>query len=261
MYLYLIFHYGRCGSTVLADLLAQQSSIISLGEICNQTVNLPWVHNSTSSSGVAASFNTLYQGRNDNANWSIDDFQTFLDGTLEALDVTNKSSIFFEVKHYDFNRGLFGFSPSILFRTITDKYQCGIIHLHRHNLLGRFVSERLAERSKIYHVRRDEHVEMQTLEIDLEQLEKYIFARLIEHYSIVNSLMHYDVLDLVYERDIEVSPSAGAAKVCSWAGISYSGGDVRFERTNPFDAKAVISNFEAVALLLERLGFHWMLAP
>lgn len=92
-------------------------------------------------------------------------------------------------------------------------------------------------------------------------------------FSIIELLTHFDerfytlntllqdqrVLHLCYEDDIASNLLIGYHRVCHFLNINPIDISVRYSKTNPFELKEMIINFEEVKQVLQGTKFEWML--
>ena len=79
-------------------------------------------------------------------------------------------------------------------------------------------------------------------------------ATLIEHFEdlehqyekIYDLLKNKQVLNLVYEMDIESDPNVAHTKILDFLNLDMVPQEIRFARTNPYKTIDVISNFDEV---------------
>lgn len=237
-----IWHIGRCGSTVLSSVLNQHPNINCLGEVFNPLMD------------------SKEQGKD------IPDFESFFNNLInhEPSKIRILEVKFLESQHLTiYNQKL---SDLILkFKEIGyDKF----VVLERRNYLKRMISHCVAQETKIYHIEKNERAMLHKIHINTQAIKVGKETKsLIEWFHVFgNSYVnlrsyladeHY--LELQYENDIQSDVKKAYHKVCSFINTESSTIEIPFARTNPFKMKDVIINFNEVKELLIRNGFSWML--
>ncbi len=237
-----MFHIGRAGSTVLANMLNQHPSIGWDGEIYAPTQR-------------------LWHGQGD-----------------PVLLMRQRAALLprrwygFEVK---------AFHVRLVGKTLGDlvvAYRAGgsarFIVLRRENTLRKIVSTAVARVTGRFHlfgqfapppdpdavvrVRIDPHAhyidgETRPLVEFLEGFDRF-------HASLDEILASDDPLRLSYEADILADPQRAYRAACRFLGEEPVPVLMRFARTTPFPLREVIENYDEVALALEGTRWAWMLA-
>jgi len=86
------------------------------------------------------------------------------------------------------------------------------------------------------------------------------FASLDRRFAELRRLLQpRERLDLVYEDDIEADPRVGYAKVCGFLGIVEQPVSVRLKRLNPHPIRAMVANFDELRATLQGTRYEWML--
>jgi hypothetical protein len=253
--LVLMFHYGRCGSTVLSDLLGQQEKIFCLGEIFNYNT---WLEDYSLENEVK---NSILNRRVDGGKLTIEDAIRLIDGLMgEVGKNENITHIVFEIKQYDFDRGALDFRLDELIRALMHGYNLKIVLLERVNLFDRFLSERLASQTGVYHLT-GETVNSSDARLYVEpgDLLGYIAANAIDYLKNRLIISNYDNLSLTYERDIFPNPCIGLYKVCNYLGVLVRGADVKYTRTTPKNRQNLILNYKDIQALLCDHNLNWMI--
>ena len=238
-----IFHYGRCGSTVLTRLL-EQCGCLSLGEFLHPV------------SGAKYSAVDGLRRERDAAHASAE----VLDGLARVIaDRRGEANdpVLFEVKGLDFIRRAIGDGPETFVPAMAERGVTRCIHLERRDLLARLVSTTLAGRTGVYH-RTDVAERPEPFEIEPEHAVAEIGrqAAMRDRVRAALAAGPLEVLELEYERDLMGDPRIGAVKVARWLGIDVHLDELRVEhrRTTPFPASEVLSNHEAVLAALAGAG-------
>lgn len=237
-----MFHVGRCGSTVLAQLLGQHPEIQWAGELFDN---------------IWAKVPAFKPGK---TNWvrAVTEFGIYSKRCAYAG---------FETKVMNF--GSYGLDMGVpdyvrLLRAMGFEH---FIVLTRSNLLRIVASALVAARLGQLHVRSQPAVATAiSLNPDapfgtawggsllnmLETFERF-YAQLDA------PLAGARRLDLNYEADIEQDPIVAYRKVCAYLEITPENPGVSWKRTNPFAVSQMIANYDEVAAAIRGTRFEWML--
>ena len=243
-----MFHIGRTGSSVLADMLNQHPTIRWVGEIYE--LEIKKIHQQ------------LGHFRYGDAQYQFDPI-SLLKQTMDSLgDV----SFGFEVKFHHLEHC--GVSSSDYLKALK---QLGInkhIVLRRHNIFRKIVSSLVAVESGQWHAAIGQKTARKKITINPDQLtvdrKTGTLKSLLEGYS--QSLTDMDallknetVLQLNYEEDIEHDPLVGYNKIAGYLGLSAFTPTVRLAKTNPYDLSEIVENLDELRLHLKETEFAWML--
>jgi hypothetical protein len=242
-----MFHVGRSGSTVLADMLGQHPQIFSDSEIYTDYRQHVW----RKQPGIDPETFTVKRIR-----W--EHWKSVPGGGIYLFECK------FEVDMRFFPYGIEGYLDFLAGLGPL----CPVV-LRRNNVLRRFVSNALAMQRGKYQRRTGEEEEIQSIcfdpavvkfgahriglleAIDLVEAE---FARL-ERALADRGL---DWLPLSYEGDIERDPMIGFRKVCDYLGITPADAAPRFARINSQPLSRILQNFDEVAVVLAGTPHEWM---
>lgn len=242
-----MFHIGRCGSTVLTDLLRQNKKICWDGEIYQAHCN--WLE----SKGIVLSPNSL-RG------------QSPFELLQRHMRFSGARYYGFEIKFY--NLRCYGIDTEVFVREIERLGIKRFILLERRNYLRKIVSSVVAEKAGQYHVRIGSKSKLVRVKIEIDELNlDYDRKPLLEHLrgfrdDVVNfqRLMNgRGFLKLTYEDDIMQDPVKTSIRVCEFLGISPAPSLIRYTRSTPFPLRDVVSNFREVEAALAGTEFAWML--
>lgn len=242
-----MFHIGRSGSTVLADLLEQHPKITWDGELYQRFLEY-WKKQEVAIEAGEVTVNPAKLVRQ-RMIWAGNKFYGF------------------EVKFYHLKRANVNLSDYI-----EQLHRLGFSHfivLERRNYLRKIVSSIIAaDISRRYHQQSHEQAILNRIEIDLDntKVDDYI-KPLIAHLQdfdenfrkLEELLENRRVLRLTYEEDISAAPLEGYRRICDFLGIDYRPGSIRYSKTNPFKLSEIIINFEEVEHALRGTRFEWML--
>ena len=239
-----MFHIGRCGSTVLSDLLDQHPKISWDGEPYNRVaigMDQDGIEPRTSGFDPAAHVH----GRFNRVGW-----RWYL-YTLKFNQVTQFSwdmaRYLDEIEHYGVNR---------------------LIVLGRSNLLHKVVSGLMARESGRFQTSDPGAVQRQAVRIDVEAVEMEgethslvgQFDRWTREYEEFDRLIgDRPVLRLNYESDLLADPVVAYEKVLDHLSLEPYRVDVRLQKLNPFALGEVIENLPDVQEALRDTPHSWML--
>jgi hypothetical protein len=235
------FHQGRCGSSVVADLLNQHPKISSHGEIFN-----PFF----SKKRLPTKPENMLRSRRMRAfpNYSV----------VEAK--------FFECQHLS----LLGLSISEFVDLIRS---CGFrkfIILNRLNYLRKVVSSKIgSERNKWRYMVNEEIPTLITVCLDVENVSILgrtapiidLFKYMDEQYQMLRiALGEDDVLELTYEEDIFDDPIVAYTRVCHWLGFENLPVQVRHKKTqSEMELNKIVENWNSVIEALSGTQYAWMM--
>lgn len=237
----MMLHVGRVGSTVLGGMLNSHSRITWKGEIFNHT---PARH--------------VIQAR------TIDEVRD-----LVRIEAGNSAAeIFgFEVRHGPTQ----SLSPAItnltleqlldLFREFLGKR---ILHLTRRNIIRCCVSAEMARRRHRWH-QKDSAESLPIIDLPIRNYQ-FDYGRfdLLDVLDIIHrcntdnraEAAGFDVLELVYEDDIERDPGIAYRKVCDFLGVAHEYHAPRLAKIENRPLHCVLSNFAEVERYLYGTPYH-----
>lgn len=242
-----MLHTGRCGSTVLADMLNQHPDIFWAGEIfARMTERHPEVEPGPGALDAVIE-KSRRQGRQSGKRiYGFElKYQPHQHLRPEYLDLTVEESV------------------SRLRRLAFSKF----IVLHRENYLRQAISVQIGRQQRQWHAKATPS-KPTPIELNLEAfrppprqmslLEE--FRALEGNYEKLKQLLASDqVLYLSYERDIMDDPRHAYAQCCDFLGVPQDSPQITRARTNPFPYDAMVLNMPAVSALLRNTKYAWML--
>ena len=240
-----IFHIGRCGSTVLTDLLDQHPRVYWDGETYVRVFQ-----------ALKAKGQLPYRE-------SGFDPVAYIGGRL-----TRSGSRWFgyDLKFYHLE-DLATPLPDYV-RGVADLGVEQIISLQRRNYLRKVVSTLAARQRGTYHLRGGSSNDLVRVNVEVEDLAIETSRRpLLAHMD------HWDaayaalrectrpsrLLELTFEEDIERDPMLGYRKVCEFLDLAPAPVDLRLGRSNPFPLRSMIANYDEVRAHLRGTDREWML--
>lgn len=236
-----VFHIGRCGSTVLGQMLQSHPDIFWGSEL----------------------FNISYFKFSREKKYSI------------VKDIINNNRNRRVTKVYGFEtRYLKGQHLSIdkldipLNQYIDILKQLGFnyfIILHRKNLLRHAISFQVARKNSKWHIR-NEVKKPTEIELSLSQNIHGKNLNLLDSFkkteqardTLNKILIDEKLLNLVYEEDIMINPLVAYKKVCSFLNLNNNNPEIRLTRTNPFQITEILKNDNIVLSKLENTSYEWM---
>jgi LPS sulfotransferase NodH len=238
-----IWHIGRCGSTVLGSALNQNRAVQWENEIFR-----PLLLRKRSGERIPSMREALAE------------VSARKRKTVQAVEVK-----FLDSQHLD----IFGTSlPAMLAMFLEHGFDRFVV-LKRRNHLRRMVSHCVAEVTKQYHVAKGSVAELRPIVLDLDSIrvgEKRQsllawFREFDDAYARLGSLLApHPHCEVVYEDDLKRDPRIGYRKVCTFLGVEAGEVEVLFSPTNPFSLKEILVNYEAVRESIEKEGYASMLA-
>lgn len=258
MSIVLIFHYTRCGSTVVSDILDRLSSVTHFGELLNPN------------NGWPRRLNRLDFNAGDGAMNSPSDVAMLLrSGIGVRRGDSVERRVFFELTTWDFHRKVITGQISDFCHAASLFFNDGflVIQLIRKNAFRRFLSSELAEMSGVYHST-SSMVERRKICIDTEKMirnikvHQYLYQ---EHSEQFGRIWGSRFMSMSYELDIETDPVRGARRMMEFSGaitneedLALKGISPRLQRVSSGGLDSLIDNIDEVKLALEDNGFGWM---
>ena len=237
-----MFHIGRCGSTVLGDMLDQHPSIHWDGEIYEPGGSVWKAHGSPQEAADPIGF------------------------LRKRIGGATRPRYGCEVKFYQAR--LVNLPMEVLVSSLAALGFKHFIVLTRRNYLRKVVSSLVARASSRWHVPAGAVATLQRVRINVDAVGidhgHLPLMELLRGYDAdlaqVDALLaHRPVLKLVYEEDIEQDPRAAYRKVCAFIGEAMPPVNVRLDRTTPFPLREIIENYSEVAACLRGTPYEWMI--
>jgi hypothetical protein len=238
----LMLHIGRCGSTVLANMLGQHPGIRWDGQIYRYRAPEGRVNSSNVGSWTKEQFaiaGARYYGfeykilpDQHSAKLGID--------LLQFLDICRETG----VSHY--------------------------LILKRSNTLRHIVSNYASIARGLWHIERGKKAGAKTFQLDLDHITterspglpilSYL-EKVDDTYDAVSeSLQNGKVLHINYETDIEASgPDVAFRKVCDFLNLPWVQVEVKNQRLNPYKMEEIVENWAELKGVLSGTKYEWML--
>jgi len=231
-----MFHAGRSGSRVLADLLGQHSHVSWDGEVLE--------HNS----------------------WLWNEPREFSRFVARRRDAAGPGIYGLEFKF--FHARLLGVSLPELLARLDDLGFDHFVILERRNLLRKVVSSVVLHANRRSHIPAGRKAERTRVAIDPQRVAiDRASLPLVDHLKGYRDGFHWlrerlaerNVLELTYEEDIARDPADAYRKVCSFLDLPDEPTDILYARTNPFPLNEIVTNWSEVEAALRGSEFEWML--
>jgi hypothetical protein len=241
----MMFHVGRSGSTIVADLLARTSGVVWDGELFER-----FARTGRAPSGVST------YARIDLLALVRDRLGTFGDAAYGI-----------EVKFFHLREA--GVHDLSAFLDGADALGFGaFVALERRNLLRKVISSAVAHATGTYHLARTAVPTFQRVALDPERVAiDGRVAPLVDHLEgyerdfeqLRAGLGPRRALWLTYEDDVAPDPRRAYERICAFVGLEPAQVTVRLRRTTPFATRHVLANFAEVREALSATRFAWML--
>lgn len=240
-----VFHTGRCGSTVLGNILGDHKRIYWGGEIF-KSYNQPNNH----------------------------DIETISDWIKNDMNRKVSYTYGFEIKYLPWlhlHENCLNLKIPELISLLKELNFSKFIILHRKNYLKHTISGQVGYKKQQWHsTTTTDTPDKITLDVNsIATGFRYgiwrhsivdLFKRIDESYdTLKNSLSSDDCLFITYEDDIEKNPIMAYNKVCDFLDLPYEKPEIKLRPTNPFSYKEIIENFQDIEIALQNTKYAWML--
>jgi LPS sulfotransferase NodH len=244
-----MIHIGRCGSTVLGQMLKAHKQIFWTGEFYNRYLSNEAAHRS---GGVA------------DINFPEDP----LHALLEKMQ-SRKADVFgIEVKPFHYH--LMGLPVEQFVSRLGSLGFTHYIILDRNNRLRKIVSSVIASQAdNKYHIHTAEQSQRSRVFLDVNSVkidydDKSLLGFLQDYdqqFSRVSAcLSDKPLLRLSYEEHIQNDPEQAFSLVCEFLGLpAASKVRKKLVRTNPYPLSELITNYDEVTDYLAGTPYEWML--
>jgi len=240
-----IWHVGRCGSTVLGQCLSQNPHFQWEGEIFNR-----WMPQPLGKGSVPPLSKAILKVRNRQKK----DIQLIAVKSLQ-----------------DQHPGIFDLTALQLAGVLAEYGYTHAVILERRNILRRMVSHCLGSETNVYHLattdappsRKKIHIDVTGIKVGrsvrplLEWLDIIADSQsqMKRHHGTESGSLH-----LSYEDHILDSPLKGYEAVCNHFAVPPTPVQVRLQKTNPFRFSDIIVNYDEIFHLVSSSRHAWMLA-
>jgi len=235
-----MFHTGRSGSSVVADLLARHPDIYWDGELFNYDL-LAWRKRQRP---------RLMEARKKIGS---------------RINYANVPFYGFEIVSTQLGAGLIDTRE---FVSMLDGF--GIRHfvvLTRRNILRKIVSNLVARERGRWRLKSGETAPLTKVTVDTQSIQLACVKPLVDHIrdfeddyrTLETTLRNRRTLQLVYEEDIAEDPQRAYRKICDFLEVPQVHLSVRHGRATPQPLHAIIRNFDEVKQAIAKTEFEWML--
>ncbi len=238
-----MIHHGRCGSTVVADLLKQHCEVFWADELYTSVFE-KW----------------LNEKNNKNLRSVTSKTEDPIDILKSSMNKSQKKHYGFEIKPFHF-RYINGTSSEFLNKLYSLNFTHFII-LRRKNMLRSLVSNQVAEHKNYYFIGKEKTAEIKNIYFNIKQYGS--LSRFISEYEdqlkqFEKQLKEKNILKINYEKHIEQSPYKAYSRICKFINIKPEEADIVYAKTNPFPLADIVQNMDEVADALHNTPHEWML--
>jgi len=243
-----MFHLGRSGSTVLAELMVQHQRVFWGSELYNR-IFLKWA-------------------RNNNGKEVI---KELTEDPVKYLQEDMKRAYhrYYGLEIKPFHLKLIGYSPEAYLQVLEENNFEHFIILNRKNRMRKIISSVIAHSDQSrYHIKSSEKSSVTKTHIDVNRTEiDFDSKALIEYLKDYDKQMETinqltkgkKVLHLSYEEHIQNNPIVAYEKCCDFLNLKPKQVKVSLSRTNPYPVREMIENIEEVERVLKDSPYMWML--
>lgn len=243
-----MFHIGRCGSTVVGQLLCQHPRIHWASELY-----IP--------------FFMEWQRKNAGIETVGEMPQDAVDFLRRNMQLALHRFYGFEIKPFHFR--LIGFSPESFLHHVDSLGFTHFILLDRKNRLRKIISSIIAHQNEAeYHIETKTKARLTRVHINIHDVRIDFDAKpLVDYLSDYDRQIHTleallegrRSLRLTYEQDVQADPRRAYSRICEFLGLQPKNVSVRLSRTNPFPVRDMVENIEEMREALCGTPYEWML--
>lgn len=237
-----MFHIGRCGSTVLCDLLNQNQSIQCEGEIFHKFMKQE------------------LEGR---ICLNIKELLKEVEGRkvkpIQLIEIK-----FLESQHLS----LFNIKIKEMINILIGYGYNRFIILERKNYLKRMISHCIAQETNTYYLSREFSPTLKQLNLNKDKIKLgienhslfYWFHIFEESYAELRyELSRYKNIEIIYEVDIENDPYLGYLKICDFLKVIPEHAILKYTKQNPFSFSETLINYNEIKSLFSNTKYEWMM--
>ena len=239
----MMLHNGRCGSTVVGNLLAQNPNIHWASELYEPIIS-KWKEENQQEYAYLAKEPIVGNPMEVLKNSMNETTKPYYGVVFKPFHFAIANSSATEFLNQSF---LLNFTYFILIR--------------RKNRLRIIVSDKVARKKNTWHSRGDDIAKLETIRLPLNQhkpLVKRIRNSEKQMQEVETLLAGKNVLNLTYEDDIEQDPQSAYRSICEFVNMEATKASVNYNKTNPFPLKDIIENFAEVKAALHNTPYEWM---
>ena len=240
----MMVHPGRCGSTVIGNLLKQHFNIFWAGEIYTAD-SIKWK-----------------QANPDKLLEQMAKEEKYI--STKAINLLKNSMGSIKYRHYGFE--VLYYQIKLYNCMLTDYmqkiYNLGFerfIMLERKNILRIVVSNHISMLTNKWHNYEVKKAKLTKITISSCNIIKKLVLHKTRIQETEKALMGRNVLKLNYEDDIENDPKKAYLRICDFIGIKPQKVVVDLFKTNPFPLPDIIINFAEIERTLKNTTYEWML--
>jgi hypothetical protein len=235
-----MFHTGRSGSSVIADMLGQHPAIHWDGELFNYQLML-WRNNP--------------RNRMEEAQVLVRRRMSLFDKPVYGFEILPTQLLAGQIDQREL-------------LAVLDEFGVGhFVVLTRRNILRKIVSNLVARERGRWRLKAGESAPLTRIHIDTDNVQMattqplvtHIRETLVDYEALSASLGSRRCLHLVYERDVLPDPRCAYRKICGFLGIDDVELPVRHGQTTPHRLRQIIRNYTDVEQALSGTEFEWML--
>ncbi len=238
-----MLHHGRCGSTVVGNLLAQNSNIHWASELYTSRFEKwekaePKKHAHLEKKPI---------------------IEKSIEILKNSINTATKPYYGVEIKPIQFR--FIGYSATNFLAQARFLNFTHFILLRRKNILRFLVSIEVATKHNFW-FQLKKKTELKKINFSIKKY-KYL-SESIEGIKTpmqeVDSLLKgKNILNLTYENDIEQDPKKAYRRICRFINIKPTKVSVNLSKTNPFPLADILENFDEIRAALHNTPYEWML--
>ena len=239
----MMLHNGRCGSTVVGNLLSQNP-------------NMHWA------SELYTPLFEKWQKEHPNR-FPLLEKKPIVEKPIEILknSISETTKPYYGVVIKPVQLVLIGFlAENFLSQSFLLNFTYFIL-IRRKNWLRSIVSAKISAKTDVWHSFREDIANLKKIHLPLnkpEPLVKEIENLEILMQEVETLLAGKNVLNLTYEDDIEQDPQKAYRNICKFVNMEATNASVTLSKTNPFPLKDIIENFAEVKAALHNTPYEWM---
>lgn len=232
-----LFHIGRCGSTVLTELLEQHPKMYWDGETYGRVLD------------------ELKSAGQDRATSGFDPAAYI----GERMQRSGKRWFGYDLKFFHVTD--FGVSVEDYVQQVLALGVSHLIVLQRRNYLRKVVSTRLGQERGWYHTREGFSSDARRISFSDQNIQAMVqrFQLWDREYAALNSFAgDYPVLLINYEDHIQHDPLLGYKMATDFLGLEPFSAQITLRRINPEPLTELIENFDDIKTVLKDTDYAWM---
>lgn len=226
-----MFHCGRCGSTVLGRMLGKHPSLHWTSEVMNKRRMKRFIERTGQSD-----FREVIQAS------MFESWKPWYGCEVKGQDAKHAGTSISEVMAFLMESGFEHF-----------------IFLERSNYLRKHTSYRIAKSTGRFHLEKGQKkAGPSRIVLDVDEMRAALDTTARQHEMLRNVLADVPHLSLRYEDDIQSDPKVAYGKVCEYLGLSHYPQQAGLQRINPQKLRDLIINYDEVCIALKGSQYKWM---